>query len=85
MTVVDERPCRYCGARAGQDCHGYGLVDGDVHLARVRPPVPPEQVIEDLIQAAEEALVCLALSGADASGTAVQTLAKAIERARGKP
>lgn len=83
MTVVGTRPCGYCGARAGQDCHGYGLVDGDVHLARVRPP--PEEVIEDLIQAAEEALVCLALSDADPSGTAVQTLAKAIDRARGKP
>lgn len=33
-----QRPCAYCGAPAGHDCRGYGLHDGEIHLARLRPP-----------------------------------------------
>jgi hypothetical protein len=64
MTVVDERPCGYCGAKAGQDCHGYGLIPGDIHMARIRPELADRRLsmaAYDLLQAAEAALAELVL------------------------
>lgn len=64
MTIVDQRPCGYCGAKAGQDCHGYGLVAGDIHMARVRPELADRRLpmaAYDLLQAAEAALAELVL------------------------
>lgn len=56
MTVVDERPCGYCGAKAGEECRGYGLVAGDVHMARIRPELADRRLAlaaYDLLQACE--------------------------------
>lgn len=39
-------PCPYCGAKAGQPCTGYGLVDGDVHEARTRGDTKASDVVE---------------------------------------
>jgi len=64
MSVVDERPCGYCGAKAGQECHGYGLVMGDIHMARIRPELADRRLAMaayDLLQAAEAALAELVL------------------------
>lgn len=64
MTVVDERPCGYCGAKAGQECHGYGLMPGDIHMARIRPELADRRLAMaawDLLMAAEAALAELVL------------------------
>lgn len=64
MTIVDQRPCGYCGAKAGQDCYGYGLVAGDIHMARIRPELADRRLsmaAYDLLQAAEAALAELVL------------------------
>jgi len=64
MTIVAERPCGYCGARPGQECHGYGLVTGDIHMARIRPELADRRLAMaayDLLQAAEAALAELVL------------------------
>ena len=56
MTVVDERPCGYCGAKAGEECRGYGLVAGDIHMARIRPELADRRLAMaayDLLQACE--------------------------------
>lgn len=61
MSVVAERPCGYCGAKAGQECSGYGMSDGGIHMARIRPEwtdtrpaAQPSAAL--LLQAAEAAL-----------------------------
>lgn len=66
MSVVDERPCGYCGAKAGQQCIGYGLVTGDIHMARIRPELADRRLAlaaYDLLQACELGLAELALAG----------------------
>lgn len=66
MTVVDERPCGYCGAKAGQECYGYGLVSGDIHMARIRPELADRRLAlaaYDLLQACELGLAELMAAG----------------------
>lgn len=38
--------CSYCGAKAGQPCAGYGLVDGDIHEARIRGDTKDSDVVD---------------------------------------
>lgn len=39
-------PCPYCGAKSGQPCSGYGLVDGDIHEARQHGATKAANVVE---------------------------------------
>lgn len=83
MTVVDERPCGYCGASAGQNCRGYGLVPGDVHMARIRPELADRRLAMaayDLLQAADAALAELTLL--DGAPSVRRMLTDAIRQAR---
>lgn len=41
-----DQPCTYCGAKAGHPCSGYGLVDGDMHEARLRGATKASDVVD---------------------------------------
>lgn len=41
-----DQPCTYCGAKAGHPCSGYGLVDGDMHEARLRGTTKASDVVD---------------------------------------
>jgi hypothetical protein len=41
-----DRPCTYCGAKAGNSCSGYGLANGDVHDARRNGSTKASDVVE---------------------------------------
>lgn len=39
-------PCPYCGAKSGQPCSGYGLIDGDIHEARSHGSTKATDVVD---------------------------------------
>jgi len=83
MSVVQQRPCGYCGAKAGQNCSGYGLVQGDIHMARIRPELADRRLsiaAYDLLMAAEAAHAELVLF--DQAPAVRQMLAAAIRLAK---
>lgn len=83
MSVVDERPCGYCGAKAGQECVGYGLVAGDIHMARIRPELADRRLAMaayDLLQACELGLAELML--ANVAPTVRGVMRDAIRKAK---